>query len=101
MKFLHSFIIFASFASVISSLDDPPEFGDVKIAGVSAIGTGCPSGSVGVELDSTRTKFNMRIHPYEASVGPGAAVSDARKSCRASVSVQYPAGYQYSAQPSR
>ena len=68
---------------------------DVKIISVSAIGSGCPAGHAWVNIDATRTIFDVSFDQYAVSVGPGASATDARKNCRVSINLQFPSGFQY------
>ncbi|CCC13763.1 unnamed protein product [Sordaria macrospora k-hell] len=69
---------------------------DVKIISVSAIGSGCPAGHAWVNIDATRTIFDVSFDQYAVSVGPGASATDARKNCRVSINLQFPSGFQMS-----
>jgi len=95
MKFL-SAALFIGTAAAAPALAVPaaPAASDVKIIGVTAIGTGCPAGSAYVTLDATGTIFDVAFDSYVASVGPGNLPADARKNCRVSINLQFPQGYQ-------
>lgn len=72
-----------------------PSPSDVKIISVSAIGSGCPAGHAWVNIDATGTIFDVSFDQYAVSVGPGSTATDARKNCRVSINLQFPAGFQY------
>jgi len=71
-----------------------PKVNDVKILGITAIGTGCPAGHAFVNVDATGTIFDVAFDQYTASVGPGNLPADARKNCRISINLAFPQGYQ-------
>ncbi len=79
-------------AGVISATPPPPN--EIKIINVTAIGTGCPAGHSYVNVDATRTIFDVAFDQYVVSAGPGTSVSDSRKNCRISINLQFPSGYQ-------
>ncbi|KAK4118999.1 hypothetical protein N657DRAFT_582523 [Parathielavia appendiculata] len=74
----------------------PPPPSDIKILNVTAIGSGCPAGHAYVNVDATRTVFDIAFDEYIVSAGPGTSVSDSRKNCRISINLQFPSGYQFS-----
>ncbi|KAK3389668.1 hypothetical protein B0H63DRAFT_499634 [Podospora didyma] len=80
-------------ANVLSTVGVVPPTNSVKILGVSAIGTGCPVGHAFVTVDATGTIFDVAFDEYYVQVGPGQSPSDARKNCRVSINLQFPAGY--------
>lgn len=65
---------------------------DIKIIGVSAIGSGCPVGHAFVTVDATGTIFDVAFDQYYVAVGPGSAIADARRNCRVSINLQFPEG---------
>ncbi|KAK3986865.1 hypothetical protein QBC44DRAFT_401772 [Cladorrhinum sp. PSN332] len=74
-----------------------PASGDVKILGVTAIGTGCPAGHAFVNIDATGTIFDVAFDKYIVSAGPGTSpATDSRKNCRLSINIKFPSGYQFS-----
>jgi hypothetical protein len=72
----------------------PPAPSEIKILDVTAIGSGCPAGHAVVNVDSTRTIFDVAFDQYIVAAGPGSSVSDSRKNCRISINLQFPSGYQ-------
>lgn len=79
-------------AGVISATPPPPS--EIKILNVTAIGSGCPAGHSYVNVDATRTIFDVGFDQYIVTAGPGAGASDSRKNCRISINLQFPSGYQ-------
>jgi len=80
--------------SSVGGIVDVPQASpkDIKIIGVSAIGSGFPVGHAFVTVDATGTIFDVAFDQYYVAVGPGSAVSDARKNCRVSINLQFPEG---------
>jgi hypothetical protein len=72
----------------------PPAPSDIKIVNVTAIGSGCPAGHAYVNVDATRTIFDIAFDEYIVTAGPGSSASDSRKNCRISINLQFPSGYQ-------
>ncbi|KAK0732257.1 hypothetical protein B0H67DRAFT_549857 [Lasiosphaeris hirsuta] len=91
-----SLFIGAAAAAPALSVPAAPAISDVKILGVTAIGTGCPVGHAFVNVDATGTIFDVAFDQYFSSVGPGSSPADARKNCRVSINLKFPAGYQLS-----
>jgi len=88
----------AVIASPIESVqsDNPPS-DQVRINGVSANGSGCPSGSVTANFNPDRTILSLLFQKYEATIGPGAKDRrDPRKQCTVILNMHYPEGFQYS-----
>lgn len=96
-----SALIFAgtAAAAVISPARDTltapaPAPSDIKILGVTAIGSGCPAGHAVVNVDATGTIFDVAFDKYIVTAGPGSSAADSRKNCRISINLQFPSGYQ-------
>ncbi|KAK0736336.1 hypothetical protein B0T21DRAFT_383899 [Apiosordaria backusii] len=101
MRFSALFLAGAASAAVIErqTLITPqvPDASDIKILGVTAIGTGCPAGHAFVNVDATGTIFDVAFDKYIVSAGPGTSpATDSRKNCRISINLQFPSGYQFS-----
>jgi len=98
MRFFAIASFLASGAAAMPALAIPaaptPDPQDVKILSITAIGTGCPAGTASVTLDATGTIFDVAFDQYTASVGPGNLPADARKNCRMSINLKFPAGFQ-------
>jgi len=91
-----AFFAAAALASPIQSDDKPPS-DSVRINGVTANGSGCPSGSVTANFNPDRTILSLLFQKYEATIGSGAKDRrDARKQCTVILNMHYPEGFQYS-----
>jgi hypothetical protein len=100
MRFFTAATLLATGAAAMPAISVPtaptPNPQDVKILGITAIGTGCPAGTASVNIDATGTIFDVAFDQYTASVGPGNLPNDARKNCRVSINLSFPAGFQLS-----
>lgn len=94
MKFL-SPLVFLGLAAAAPLEAAAPAASDVKIVGISAIGSGCPAGHAFATVDSTGTIFDVAFDQYIVEVGPTTSASDARKNCRVSLNIEFPQGLQY------
>jgi hypothetical protein len=66
---------------------------NVKLHGVSILGSGCPAGSVDVELDPDRGLVTT-FPKYLVQTGPGTKAIDWRKNCKVTVNLEYDQGFQ-------
>ncbi|MFH9350393.1 DUF4360 domain-containing protein [Kitasatospora sp. NPDC017646] len=74
----------------------PPQPQDrIVIDGVTADGTGCPTGTAAVAVSPDGTAFTVTYSKYIAQIGPGTSPTDAQKDCRLSLRVHAPGGYTY------
>ncbi|KAK4231444.1 hypothetical protein QBC38DRAFT_541445 [Podospora fimiseda] len=102
MRFSTLFFAGAATAAALPSpqsliVPSVPPSGEVKILGVTAIGTGCPAGHAFVNVDATGTIFDVAFDKYIVSAGPGTSpATDSRKNCRLSINIKFPSGYQFS-----
>jgi len=90
-------VAWAGAAAALPALTVPvlaPQVNEVKIINITAIGSGCPAGHAVINIDATGTIFDIAFDQYTASVGPGNLPADARKNCRVSINLQFPAGFQ-------
>jgi|SRR3569833_1155409 len=67
---------------------------DVRIINITAIGSGCPAGHSYVNVDATRTIFDVAFDQYIVNAGPGTGNSDSRKNCRVSINLAFSSGWQ-------
>jgi hypothetical protein len=81
---------------VVPTQADGPDPGTVRIRGVTYGGSGCPQGSVSVQLSSDQTLVTLIFDEYIASIGPDVSVGDQRKNCQLNFALTYPGGFQYS-----
>jgi hypothetical protein len=102
MRFSILFFAGAAAAAAVPQGDslvvpNAPAPSDIKVLGVTAIGTGCPAGHAFVNVDATGTIFDVAFDKYVVSAGPGTSpATDSRKNCRLSINIQFPSGYQFS-----
>lgn len=98
MRFATAAALFAGAAVAAPSpaiaVPTTPNAQDVKILGITAIGSGCPAGHAYVTIDATGTIFDVAFDQYYASVGPGNVPADARKNCRLSINMEFKEGLQ-------
>ena len=95
--FLTALVAWTGAAAALPALSVPvlaPQVNEVKIINITAIGSGCPAGHAVINIDATGTIFDIAFDQYTASVGPGNLPADARKNCRVSINLQFPAGFQ-------
>lgn len=92
MRFAIPFLAGLAAASPFGKL--APRLDGVRIISMSAIGSGCPAGHAVAVLDATGTVFDIAFDQYTVSTGPGTELSDARKNCRVTMNVEFPAGWQ-------
>ena len=93
MKLLAS-LVFLGLATATPIEAIAPSPNEVKIVGISAIGSGCPVGHAFATVDSTGTIFDVAFDQYIVEVGPNSSASDARKNCRVSLNIEFPQGLQ-------
>jgi hypothetical protein len=67
----------------------------IVIDGVTANGTGCPTGTAAVSVSPDGTAFTVTYSNYLAQVGPGTAPADSSKNCRLDLTVRVPNGLTY------
>lgn len=98
MKLFDTIALFAGFAAAAPALTprDGPSGHEVKIAGFTYGGSGCPSGTVGSMLSSDLTTLTLIYDKFIAQAGPGLQPKDYRENCQTNVKLQYPQGWQFS-----
>ena len=67
---------------------------NVKIHGVSLLGTGCPKGSGDVQITADRTVFEVTFSEYQVQTGPGTKAVDWRKNCKLTINMEFDQGFQ-------
>lgn len=67
----------------------------VRVRGISHAGTGCPAGSVAVNISPDREAATFLFDEFVAEIGPGVPFSAKRKNCQISLDLAYPSGWQY------
>ena len=68
---------------------------NLRVLGVSVLGSGCPYGSADVRADSSNTIFDIRLSEYVVRSGPNTAASDWRKNCKLTLNLQFDEGFQF------
>lgn len=75
----------------------PPD--DVTVDVLSVSGSGCPVGTVRLDLDPVaqerRTDLTLIFSEFMAAIGTGTSPTDGRKNCQLALAVNAPAGYSY------
>ena len=73
--------------------------GAIYIRDIDAAGTGCPAGSVSIDVSPDRQVFTAIFNKFQAVIDPfdpNVALADRHKRCDLSLKVQVPQGYQFS-----
>jgi hypothetical protein len=81
-------------APALEARQAPPS--QVRIRGVSLLGSGCPAGTADVQVDATKTLMEVTFSEYIVQTGPGTKASDWRKNCKLTLNMEFSAGYQFS-----
>lgn len=90
-------LVFLGALSCTISASTPPSDG-VKLRSVGYAGTGCPQGSLVVDIAANNTRFSYHTddpNGLAASVGAGAAPSAQRRACTAQLEFTYPSGWTF------
>jgi len=66
---------------------------NVKIHGISFLGSGCPKGSADLKFDNERG-FVASFPDFIVKTGNGTAALDWRKNCKLTVNLEYDQGFQ-------
>ncbi|MDI1478199.1 DUF4360 domain-containing protein [Polyangium sp. y55x31] len=82
----------ALFAPAVAEAEVPPE---VSLRSVTALGTGCPSGSVRAILANDGGHIVLIDGALSASAGPGVPPSEQRVFCQVILDLDYTPGYSY------
>ncbi|PFH62943.1 hypothetical protein XA68_10996 [Ophiocordyceps unilateralis] len=69
---------------------------NVKIHGVSLLGSGCPPKSADVQIDATGSLFEATFSEYQVQSGPNTRASDWRRNCKLTINMEYSPGFQFS-----
>jgi len=69
--------------------------GDVKVIGVSLLGTGCPPNTADVQVDATKTLMEITFSEYIVQTGPGTKASEWRKNCKLTLNLAFSEGFQF------
>ncbi|KAK4151134.1 hypothetical protein C8A00DRAFT_36225 [Chaetomidium leptoderma] len=69
---------------------------NLRVTGVSVLGSGCPYGSADVKADASNTALEIKLSEYVVRTGPNTMASDWRKNCKLTLNLEYDAGFQFS-----
>ncbi len=72
-----------------------PAANQVKIAGISYAGSGCPAGSVSESMAPDAKAFTLLFDSYVAEAGPGVSLASGRRNCQIAVDLRFPSGWSY------
>ncbi len=82
-------------ASDSSFADDEPSPDELHITGLTYGGSGCPRGTVGVDIAPDGTAFTLIFDAFLAQIGPGVPLPESRKNCQVNFTVHVPHGFTY------
>lgn len=68
---------------------------NLKVIGLSVLGTGCPYGSADVQTDPSNTELEVRLSDYIVQTGANVPASEWRKNCKITMNLEYDAGFSY------
>jgi hypothetical protein len=93
-KIVSGFVALASLslAGAASAASTPSS---VYVRNVSFAGSGCPAGSVAMNVSSDRQALEVVFDSFVASRGNGYPLSESRKNCLINLDLGYPSGWQY------
>ena len=66
----------------------------VRVVGVSLLGSGCPAGTADVQIDATKTLMEVTFSEYIIQTGPGTKAADWRKNCKLTLNLEFDEGFQ-------
>ncbi|KAI5782049.1 hypothetical protein DFH27DRAFT_579556 [Peziza echinospora] len=67
----------------------------IFIESVSYAGSGCPQGTLQYQISPLSSTVAFLYPDLTAIIGPGIPITKTRKNCQTSISLKYPAGYQF------
>lgn len=82
-----------SHAAMAQETPDPSQ---VYIKNIGVMGTGCKAGTFNTNLSSDRRAFSVTFSEFIAQLAPGLSPAEARKNCSITLTLNVPAGWQYS-----
>ncbi|AEO70839.1 uncharacterized protein THITE_122459 [Thermothielavioides terrestris NRRL 8126] len=68
---------------------------NVRVVGVSLLGSGCPAGTADVQIDATKTLMEVTFSEYIVETGPDTRASDWRKNCKLTLNLEFDEGFQF------
>jgi hypothetical protein len=90
-----SIIAFIASAPLVCGAPQAVAPRNLRVVGVSVLGSGCPYGSANVRAAASNTVFDIMLSDYVVKSGPNTMASDWRKNCKLTLNLQYDPGYQY------
>ncbi len=72
-----------------------PGTDDAHIIALAYGGTGCPAGSIDLQMDSAASWLTVTFNRFLAQTGPNVALSESRKNCQMNLLIHVPTGMQY------
>lgn len=82
--------------SQLGMSQEAPNPSQVYIKTIGAMGTGCKQGTFATNLSDDRKAFTVNFSDFIAYMAPGASIAEARKNCSITLTLNVPAGWQYS-----
>jgi hypothetical protein len=80
----------------MTAFGQAPNPNEVHIKNVTAIGNGCPSGTVGTMVSPDAKAFTMFFDQFIASGGGGTPIQEQQKVCNIGLQLHFPQGWSYS-----
>lgn len=69
---------------------------NLRVVGLSVLGSGCPYGSADVRTDPSNTALEVRLSEYVVRTGANTGAADWRKNCKITLNLEYDAGFSLS-----
>ncbi|KAM3435263.1 hypothetical protein MY4824_004988 [Beauveria thailandica] len=95
MKFLGTVAAMLGITSTATAATGPAP-SNVRIKGVSILGSGCPAGTADVQVDASGTLFEATFSAYQVQTGPGTQAVHWRRNCKLTLNMEFDQGYQFS-----
>jgi hypothetical protein len=91
-RYFSALIVLAVSGTALAAGPNPSQ---VRIAGISYAGSGCPAGSVAESMSPDAKAFTLLFDSYIAEAGPGVSLANGRKNCQIAVDLRFPQGWSY------
>lgn len=66
---------------------------EVRVLGISLLGSGCPAGTADVQIDATKTLLEVTFSEYIIQTGPDTKAADWRKNCKLTLNLEFDEGF--------
>lgn len=85
-------------AAVVSfaAYADGPDPNQISVNNLTYAGTGCPGGTVAMDISEDAQAFTLLFDQYVAEAGPGVLRSENRKFCQILINLHVPGGWSFS-----